>query len=136
MLIASGLLALAALSQAAPDPRAAAAATAETPVVASARSWLALVDQNRWQESWGATGAQFQRTNTVQVWTSVSEQMRAQFGTLRSRTLLSQEEVPVPPNGAIVVKFKANYANKPDAIETVSLARENGVWRVVGCYIE
>lgn len=105
-------------------------------VVDAARQWLALVDQDRWDESYRATGASFRKMNTAQVWTDVSEKMRAQFGAAKSRTFLSEQYLPAPPYGYEVVKFRASYANKAEAVETVTLNRENGVWHVVGATIE
>jgi hypothetical protein len=34
-----------------------------------------------------------------------------------------------------VVKFRTNFANKADVLETVTLDREGGLWRVVGVMI-
>ena len=53
-----------------------------------------------------------------------------------SRILISQENLPAPPYGYEVVKFRTAFANKADAVETVSLDREDGRWRVVGVTIE
>ncbi|WP_313336345.1 DUF4019 domain-containing protein [Sphingobium yanoikuyae] len=137
-----GLLALAALPDAAPTPQStlqampAAAQAHKAEVVDAARQWLALIDQDKWAESYRGTGSAFQKLNTVQVWTEVSQTMRGRFGTLQSRSLLSQEELPAPPHGYEVVKFRASYANQAQAIETVTLDRENGAWRVVGVTIE
>ncbi|MEA1013284.1 helix-turn-helix domain-containing protein [Sphingosinicella sp. LY1275] len=139
MTLALGLLALAALPQAAsgPAPTATVApAPARSEVVDSARQWLALLDQGRWDESYRATGASFQKANTVQVWTDVSLQARAPLGAMISRTFVSHENLPAPPHGYDVVKFRTRYANKPEAIETVTLDREDGAWRVVGVMIE
>lgn len=137
-----GLLALAALPDAAPTPQSApqstpaAAQAHNAEVVDAARQWLALIDQDKWAESYRGTGSAFQKLNTVQVWTEVSQTMRGRFGALQSRSLLSQEELPAPPHGYEVVKFRASYANQAQAIETVTLDRENGAWRVVGVTIE
>ncbi len=133
-----GLLALAALPDAAPTPQAtsAAAQAHNAEVVDAAHQWLALIDQDKWAESYRGTGSAFQKLNTVQVWTEVSQTMRGRFGALQSRSLLSQEELPAPPHGYEVVKFRASYANQAQAIETVTLDRENGGWRVVGVTIE
>jgi len=139
MTFALGLLALAALPQVASAPSPKPAATdvkPNTEVVDAARQWLALVDQDRWDDSYRATGASFRKMNTAQVWTDVSEKMRAQFGAAKSRTFLSEQYLPAPPYGYEVVKFRASYANKADAVETVTLDREEGVWRVVGATIE
>jgi len=35
-----------------------------------------------------------------------------------------------------VVKFHTSFANKADAVETVSLSRQDGSWRVAGVTIE
>jgi DNA-binding CsgD family transcriptional regulator len=139
MTLALGLLALAALPQVASAPSSKPAAADVTPnaeIVDAARQWLALVDQDRWDDSYRATGASFRKMNTAQVWADVSEKMRAQFGAAKSRTFLSEEYLPAPPYGYEVVKFRASYANKAEAVETVTLNRENGVWHVVGATIE
>jgi hypothetical protein len=62
--------------------------------------------------------------------------MRASLGAVMSRTFLSEEYLPAPPYGYEVVKFRARYANKADAVETVTLVREDGAWHVVGMIIE
>lgn len=101
-------------------------------VEASARQWLALVDEGRWDDSWKATGASFRKLNTSQVWATASERVRAPLGAVITRTLISHENLPAPPDGYEVVKFRTSFANKADAIETVTLDREDGGWRVVG----
>lgn len=139
MTFALGLLALAALPQAASSPPptpVAAAAKPNAEVMDAARQWLALVDQDRWEDSYRATGSAFRKLNTVQVWTDVSEKMRASLGAVISRTFLSEENLPAPPYGYEVVKFRARYGNKADAVETVTLEREGGAWHVVGMIIE
>lgn len=107
------------------------ATTAET----SARQWLALLDQGRWADSYRLTGSAFQRLNTLAVWTAASERVRAPLGAVVSRTLLSNEDMPAPPHGLQVVKFRTSFANKADAVETVTLDREGDSWRVVGVYV-
>ncbi len=108
---------------------------AETEVVTSARSWLALVDAYRWDASWEATGTQFRELNTRETWASLSKEVRPPFGAVESRTLMSQEEVPAPPRGYEIVKFRTSFANKPETIETLSLEREGTQWKVVGYWI-
>ncbi|UAK24563.1 helix-turn-helix domain-containing protein [Sphingomonas nostoxanthinifaciens] len=138
MTFALGLLALAALAQPAASPAptpAATAATQSTEVVDMAQKWLALLDQRRWDDSYAATGASFRKLNTAQVWASVSEQARAPLGAMISRTVLSQETLPAPPAGYEVVKFRTRFAKKDETVETVTLDREDGGWRVVGVMI-
>ena len=139
MTFALGLLALALLPQAGPAPQptlAMSASTADSAVLDAARQWLTLVDQGRWDESYQATGASFRKLNTAQTWAAVSEKMRASLGAMVSRAFLSEEDLPAPPHGYEVVKFRTSFANKADAVETVSLDREDGDWRVVGITID
>jgi DNA-binding CsgD family transcriptional regulator len=139
MTLALGLLALAALPQvdsAAPPTPITADATSNSEVVDSARQWLALLDQGHWDESYRATGTSFRKLNTPQVWATVSEKARVPLGAVISRTFVSQENLPAPPAGYEVVKFRTRFAHRPEALETVTLDREAGSWRVVGVTIE
>ena len=117
-------------------PVAAPVAAAESEVVRSARDWLVLGDQGRWKDGWLATATSFRKLNTVERWEAAAEKVRVPLGAVISRTALSQESIPAPPAGVEVVKFRASFANKADVIETVSLARENGDWKVVGIYVD
>ncbi|KGB52527.1 Bacterial regulatory s, luxR family protein [Sphingopyxis sp. LC81] len=141
MSISLALFALASLpgtagAPAAPKPAASAAPAAETAAVQAARQWLALVDKGDWNSSWNATGQAFKSLNTSERWAEVSEAVRTPLGAVVSRELVSEENVPAPPYGYQLVKFRTSYANKAGAIETLSLVREGGEWRVVGCTIE
>ncbi len=101
-------------------------------VVNAARAFLTMIEQKRWEDSYAATGTAFRKLNTLQVWTQVSEEVHARYGRVVSRTLLSQQNLPAPPAGYEVVKFRTIYANKAQAVETVTLDREDGKWVVVG----
>lgn len=143
MSLVLGLLTLATLSPdaqsgaVAPAPVAVAAAAEPTDVAVetAARQWLVLLDQSRWAESWAATARTFRSLNTVQRWTAASLQARAPLGAMVSRTLVSHENLPAPPHGYEVVKFRTRFANQAEAVETVTLDREDGGWRVVGVAI-
>ncbi|MEO7813929.1 MAG: DUF4019 domain-containing protein [Sphingomicrobium sp.] len=117
-------------------PAAASASLADTDVIRSARDWLMLGDQGRWKDGWSATASSFRQLNTAERWAEAAERVRVPLGKVLSRTLLSQESVPAPPAGVEVVKFRTNFANKANVVETVSLAREESAWRVVGIYVE
>lgn len=134
-----GMLALAALSQASDsaasaDPPAA-ISTVDASAQSAARGWLALQDEGRWRDSWAAAAKSFRKLNSLERFTAVAQKVRAPLGAVTSRVAISQERVPAPPAGVYVVKFRTSFVNKADAVETVSLAREAGVWRVVGVLI-
>lgn len=139
MTLALGLLALIALPQVASAPAPTASpspsASSEAPdpeVVDTARQWLSLLDQARWDESYRATATPFRKSNTAEVWAAASRRVRVPLGAMVSRTFVSQENLPAPPHGYEVVKFRTSFTNKAEAVETVTLDREGGVWRVTG----
>jgi hypothetical protein len=139
MSIALGLVALATLSQVTPTAPLAPTTsdeTASSEVQQLARRWLVLIDQGHWEDSYKETGSAFRKLNTLQVWAATNEKVRVPLGPVVSRTFLRQENLPAPPYGYEVVKFRTSFANKADAVETVSLSRENGSWRVAGVTIE
>lgn len=133
------LVAIALASLSAPDaaaPAAPAAAVAETAPVAAARQFLALVDANDWATSWTKVGASMKAQNTQQTWTDASNGMRANLGAFVRREQASADYVPAPPAGYWMIKFRASYAKKPIAIETVTLMQEKDGWHVVGVTID
>ncbi len=136
MFLALAVLVLAAAPQLTATSPATAAAEAPKPaVIEAARQFLTLVDQSRWDNSYCLTDTAFQKLNTSQVWAAVSEKVRVPLGAAVSRTFASEEELPAPPAGYEVVKFRTDFANKAGAVETVSLELENGTWRVAGVII-
>jgi DNA-binding CsgD family transcriptional regulator len=140
MTLALGLLALTLFAQADRDPAAATPTTSSTTAKSEAadyaRRWLTLLDDGRWDDSYRGTAASFRKLNTLQVWAEASETARTPLGAMMSRTFLSDEYLPAPPHGYEVVKFRTRFAQKAQALETVTLDRENGSWRVVGVTIE
>lgn len=139
MILTLALLALTAapnVASLAPPTPIAAQQAPNPEVVDAARQFLILVDQGRWDDSYRATGAEFRKLNTAAVWVTVSGKVRPPLGAMISRTFASQQYLPAPPFGYEVVKFRTSFANKPEAIETVTLDHEDGGWRVVGVIIE
>lgn len=138
------LLALSALSgtgQTPTIPFTTAAAVSATPAseqaaIEAARQFLALVDRNDWTASWQATHKSFQLLNTVDWWADASQQVRGEVGTLQSRELATVDFRPAPPNGYWTVTFKARYSKKGNVTETLSLASENGGWRVASITVD
>lgn len=125
-----------------PEPARQRPAVAPTPVVAetaatqAARQWLALVDAGDWPGSWAATAPSFRAANTVEAWQSASASARVPLGAALSRRLVAQEMIPAPPSGYQLVRFRTRFANAPDAVETLSLARHGDSWQVAGYMID
>lgn len=133
LLITATLATLAAPEAAVP---AGVSAITEAAPVTAARQFLALVDANDWAASWAALGGSMRALNTVKTWTDASTSVRAELGTFKHRDQASADYVPAPPKGYWMVKFRASYANKPEAIETLTLMREADGWHVVGITID
>ena len=114
----------------------AAVPVAETETVRAARAWLQLHDEGRWRETWEGSTAEFRKQNSLESWAKVAETVRPPMGATISRTAISREQVPTPPSGAEIVKFRTRFANKGDATETIALVREGGEWKVQGIYID
>lgn len=138
------LLALSALSgtgQTITAPLTTAATVSATPAseqaaIEAAQQFLALLDRDDWTASWQATHKSFQLLNTVDWWADASRKVRGQMGSIQSRELATIDFRPAPPNGYWTITFKARYSKKGSVTETLSLASENGGWRVAAIAVE
>ena len=102
---------------------------------AAARQWLELGDAGDAAGAYALTAANFREANTLEVWQGAMEQVRVPLGAVRSRHLVSAE-MPPTPQGYVVVKYRTDFATRAGVVETVSLLREDGEWRVAGIYVE
>ena len=127
MTFALGLLALTLLpaTTQAPPP---ATTAPSVPAVDAARQFLELVDAGRWHDSYARFGAAFRKLNSEQVWSEVSQRVRPPLGAVVSRSLLGQENIPVPPAGVEMLKFRTRVATGGEKGETVTLNQEGGDW--------
>lgn len=147
MLIMSLVIAAAALSTLfhaggaaqAPAPLAMRAVPGEAESAPAARAWLALVDRQAWDASWEAAGALFKAQMAKPAWASAVEAARAPYGALKTRVFQSvskSNSLPGAPAGDYeVLQFQTSFAQKPDAAETVILARESAGWKVIGYFV-
>jgi len=120
------------------------APAADEPAVAAASkaadSWLKLIDDGKYSESWTQTSAFFQKRVQQTQWTEQASAARDPLGSLTSRKLAGAHyttSLPGAPDGRyVVLQYKSSFANKQSAVETVIPMREaDGQWRVSGYYI-
>jgi beta-lactamase regulating signal transducer with metallopeptidase domain len=124
-----------AADSAAPDPKAAA--------LASALGWLKEIDGGQYEQSWKDAAAVFQGKLTADQWVQALNGTRAPLGTCSQRTEVSAtlSKDPRTPEGVIpgefvVVQFESSFDNLKHAVETVSLSRgPDGAWRSCGYLI-
>lgn len=116
-----------------PSPAPPAAAQSEAAGAArAAETFLKLLDEGRWADSYAATGTQFRALNTPERWSEVSARVRPPLGAMLTRDIIGNEFVPAPPMGYRMIKFRSAYANGPQQTETLSLTWEDGAWKVAG----
>jgi len=138
--LAISVLAVAASARHVPavDP---AESPAEKAAEASAQSWLALVDDGKYGESWDAAAAVFRSAVSKDQWQSALDGVRRPLGKVLSRKLRGAKavtELPGAPAGEyVVIQYETSFANRASATETITPMKEkDGSWKVSGYYIK
>jgi hypothetical protein len=113
----------------------------EAAAVAAAKTWLALIDEGKYGESWATAAAYFKSAITQEKWVQMITAVRNPLGNLVSRELISKtytQSLPGAPDGEyVVIQFATSFENKKSAIETITPMLDNdGEWRVSGYFIK
>ncbi len=114
---------------------------AEKAAIEAAEVWLALVDTEKYEESWSEAASYFQGSVSTEQWISSMESVRNPLGQKLSRNLKSKQyhtSLPGAPDGEyVVIQFNTSFEHKKSAVETVTPMKEqDGQWRVSGYYIK
>jgi len=117
-----------------------AAGAPEESAKAAAESWLALVDQQKYSESWDQAAKLFKGAVTKEQWQTAAGSARGPFGRLISRKIKSSqytEKLPGAPDGRyVVIQYDTVFEKKAQAVETITpMADPDGTWRVSGYFI-
>lgn len=109
--------------------------------MASAQSWLTLIDSEKYAESWQEASTVFKANLTQEQWVGTVKSVRSQFGKVLSRKVKSAKytrSLPGAPDGEyVVLQFDTSFANKKAAVETLTPALDkDGKWRVSGYFIK
>ncbi len=121
------------------------APAADTDAVAqgqvAAKSWLVLVDDGKYGQSWDEAASLFKAAVTKAAWEKAVKGVRAPLGALKARKVKSAtfaRTLPGAPDGEyVVIQFDAQFENKAAAIETVTPMKDkDGTWRVSGYHIK
>jgi hypothetical protein len=107
----------------------------------AARSWLALVDNAKYEQSWQEAASFFQSKVSKEDWERALQQVRAPLGAAGTRTLLGalyQTDVPNAPKGEyVILQYKTEMAGSGPVIETITpMLDKDGKWRVSGYFIK
>jgi hypothetical protein len=114
---------------------------AEEAAIKSAKSWLSLVDQGKYAESWDAAAKLFRGAIEKDAWENALKGAREPLGATVSRNEMSatyKTSLPGAPDGEyVVIQFNTSFENKKKAIETITPMKESdGSWKVSGYYIK
>jgi hypothetical protein len=106
----------------------------------AAETWLSLVDGGNYAASWETAGAYFRNAVSAEAWAASAGAACGPLGALRSREERSATpatSLPGAPDGEyIVFQFDTAFANKAQAVETVTFLHEpDGIWRAAGYFV-
>lgn len=110
------------------------------PAITAAKAWLASVDAGQYRKSWQQAAPDFQAKITEDQWVSMLDAARKPLGKLVSRKLINATPATTLPNAPdgqyVVIRFQTSFADKQDAVETITPVKVDGTWRVAGYYIK
>ncbi|MCV6623320.1 MAG: DUF4019 domain-containing protein [Cellvibrionaceae bacterium] len=103
-------------------------------------SWLEMVDNGQYAQSWDATAPYFKSQVAKDDWQKGLTQVRKPLGKVLNRQISNSDirsSLPGAPVGEyIVVTLSASFEKMSRATETVTLKKEGDNWQVVGYYIK
>ena len=109
--------------------------------IKNAESWLALVDRQKYGESWDAAAKLFQDNVARDTWKDALGAARGPLGKPVARSVKSAEtrtSLPGAPDGKyVIIQFDTSFEHKKSAVETVTpMQEEDGSWKVSGYFIK
>jgi hypothetical protein len=107
----------------------------------AAERWLAQLDAGNYAGTWRDAAASLRTTVPQAQFEAALRQTRTPLGSASDRALKSatyHTSLPGAPDGQyVVIQYTTRFANKEQAVETVTPAREpDGSWRVSGYVVQ
>ncbi|WP_348708157.1 DUF4019 domain-containing protein [uncultured Pseudoalteromonas sp.] len=111
----------------------------ELEVINRAKSWLVLIDNGQYQQSWQQTDSLFKQAMPQSNWSNVLKQVRVPLGKVilrKNLSLMKYDSLPGTPDGEyVIIQFQSQFMNKEQAVETISLSKNSGQWQPLGYFI-
>lgn len=111
----------------------------ELEVIHRAKSWLTLIDNGQYQQSWQQADSLFKQTMPQSNWSKALKQVRVPLGKVilrKNLSLMNYDSLPSLPDGEyVIIQFQSQFMNKEQAIETISLSKNSGQWQPIGYFI-
>jgi len=107
----------------------------------AADSWLLLLDEGKYAESWASSASLARNKVSKEQWVQSIGSARSTFGGLIKRTIKTQEyatSLPGAPDGHyVIIQYETSFEKKKSAVETVTpMLDSDGHWRVSGYFIK
>ena len=100
----------------------------------SGQKWLALLDDQKYEESWKQAGTMFRREVTQEQWIASLQRFRDPLGSMVSRASARIDFAKTlrgaPDGDYAIIHFTTSFKNKSDVTERLTLVKEDGKWQV------
>lgn len=109
-------------------------------VEGSARTWLALIDNEKYADAWQQASPLLQKKTSQQEWIKTIAELRKPLGTTNARyiaTANSAKSLPGFPDGDyVILQFYTTFSGKGLALEAITLVKSNDTtdsedWKIV-----
>ena len=116
---------------------AAAADEPERAAEAAAKSWVTLLDDGKYAQSWEQGSSIFHK-GSKENWVNAVRQIRGRTGKVVSRELIDARQVTPKNEGDaskgnfVIVRYKTEFASAPPALEIVTMMKEGDAWKTMG----
>jgi len=110
----------------------------EETAIQAAESWLSLVDEEKYLESWEGLAGLFKKNVKKEEWLKDLNQFRKPLGKLHERKLQHETKSSEASLGEyLIFQYETSFENKKSAVEAVSVIKDNdGKWRTLGYSIQ
>ena len=109
------------------------AAQSEEDVVKDAQKWLALVDNQKYEESWMQASSMFRSEVKQEQWIAALNRSRDPLGAVTSRTRtrlqFSNSLRGAPDGNYAILHYQTAFSSK-SATERLTLVKEDGRWQM------
>lgn len=110
-------------------------ATSKRDATTVGKAWLALVDAERYGESWDQAATIFKDKVARDQWTAMARGVRSGLGKLKQRTFQSSSFTEAEGGQFVVLLWSSSFASMPTATEQVTMAFDDGAWRCAGYFV-
>ncbi len=106
----------------------------------SATTWLNLVADGKYGQSWQIASQSFKKDVTERQWEIGLKHMRAPYGSVQSRTVkscrLSDYDSYMGRHQKAETEFRITFENQNEVTEFLTLQLVDDTWRVVSYYLD